>query len=215
MVGGAHCPCDTGARARRAPPRRDREAGRRRSWFRSPRRGRSQERRGHSTVTVTVVADSAASLPPDLVDRWGIRVVPQHLVLGGEDHPDGALSPEHVVARAHDGVSTSAPSPGEFLAILEPLAADGAVVVTVASEMSGTYKSAWLAANTLDGAVRVVDSQTAAGAEGLVALSAARAAAGGASVEEVEAVANDVAGRVQLIATVPGLEHLVRSGRVP
>jgi DegV family protein with EDD domain len=166
-------------------------------------------------VTVGLVTDSAASLPAALVERWSISVVPQHLVLAGEDHPDGALPLEEVLARSHDGVSTSAPSPGEFLALLEPLATEGAVVVTVASEMSGTYKSAWLAATTLDGRVRVVDSRTAAGAEGLVVLAAARAAAAGATLDEVEGVANDVAGRTRLIATLPGLEHLVRSGRVP
>jgi len=166
-------------------------------------------------VTVAVVTDSAASLPADLVERWGIRVVAQHLVLGGEDHPDGAVATEDVVARTAEKVTTSAPSPGEFLEVLEPLAAGGAVVVTLASEMSGTYKSAWLAATTLEHGVRVVDSRTAAGAEGLVALSAARAAAAGATIEEVEAAALDVAGRVQLVATMPGLEQLVRSGRVP
>ena len=166
-------------------------------------------------MTVAVVTDSAASLPADLVERWGIRVVAQHLVLGGEDHPDGAVATEDVVARTAEKVTTSAPSPGEFLEVLEPLAAGGAVVVTLASEMSGTYKSAWLAATTLEHGVRVVDSRTAAGAEGLVALSAARAAAAGATIEEVEAAALDVAGRVQLVATMPGLEQLVRSGRVP
>jgi len=166
-------------------------------------------------VTVAVVTDSAASLPAALVERWGVRVVPQHLVLGGQDHPDGALRLEEVLSRASEGISTSAPSPGEFLAILEEVAGDGAVVITVASEMSGTYKSAWLAATTLDGRVRVVDSRTAAGAEGLVVLAAARAASEGASLDEVEELANALAGQVQLIATVPGLEHLVRSGRVP
>ena len=120
-----------------------------------------------------------------------------------------------MLARATEGITTSAPSPGEFLEVLEPLAVDGAVVVTVASEMSGTYKAAWLAATTLGGNTRVVDSRTAAGAEGLVALAAARAALAGATVEEVEAVATGVAGQVQLVATLPGLEHLVRSGRVP
>ena len=166
-------------------------------------------------MTVAVVTDSAASLPAALVERWGVRVVPQHLVLGGQDHPDGALRLEEVLSRASEGISTSAPSPGEFLAILEEVAGDGAVVITVASEMSGTYKSAWLAATTLDGRVRVVDSRTAAGAEGLVVLAAARAASEGASLDEVEELANALAGQVQLIATVPGLEHLVRSGRVP
>ena len=56
---------------------------------------------------------------------------------------------------------------------------------------------------------------TAAGAQALVVLAAARAANAGLSLDDVARVATDVAARVRLVATVPDLEHLVRSGRVP
>ena len=63
--------------------------------------------------------------------------------------------------------------------------------------------------------MRVIDTQTAAGAEALVVLAAARAAASGAALDAVVRVAEDVISRVRLVATVPSLEHLARSGRVP
>jgi DegV family protein with EDD domain len=65
------------------------------------------------------------------------------------------------------------------------------------------------------GEVRVLDSATAGGAEALVVLAAARAASSGASLAEVEAHARSVAREVRLVASVPNLDHLVRSGRVP
>ncbi len=81
--------------------------------------------------------------------------------------------------------------------------------------MSSTYQNARAAADHVAGPVRVVDTTTAAGAEGLVVVAAARAAEGGADLDGVEAVARSVITRVRLVAALPSLEHLVRSGRVP
>jgi DegV family protein with EDD domain len=81
--------------------------------------------------------------------------------------------------------------------------------------MSSTHEAAVVGARAAGGQVRVVDTTTAAGAQGLVVLAAAECAAAGGTVEEVEGVALDVVSRVRLIAMVPNLDHLVRSGRVP
>src|SRR5581483_3310384 len=63
--------------------------------------------------------------------------------------------------------------------------------------------------------VRVVDSCTAAGAEGLVVTAAARVASAGGDIDEVEAAARHAATRVHLVATVANLDRLAKSGRVP
>jgi DegV family protein with EDD domain len=170
-------------------------------------------------MTVAIVTDSAASLPVSLADEKGIRVVSLHLILGDRDVRDGELPLADVVdevVRAPKSTTTSGPAPGEFLAAIEEGGgADGTLVLTIAGHMSGTYKAAWAAANLAQTPVRVVDTGTAAGAEGLVVLAAAALAATGAGIEDVEARANEVAERVQLVASVAGLEHLQRSGRVP
>jgi DegV family protein with EDD domain len=61
----------------------------------------------------------------------------------------------------------------------------------------------------------VVDTRTAAGAQGLVVLAAARAAAAGLPLAEVASLARRWSDAVRLVAAVDGLDHLVRSGRVP
>jgi DegV family protein with EDD domain len=63
--------------------------------------------------------------------------------------------------------------------------------------------------------VRVLDTGTAAGAEALVVLAAADAAEHGLALDDVTEVARRAASEVRLIATLPDLDHLVRSGRVP
>lgn len=169
-------------------------------------------------MSVSILTDSAASLPAELAASVGVTVVPLLLTLAGDSYHDGALPLSEVMRRVGDGaaVTTSGPTPGEFADALESVPLDdGAVVLTVASTMSGTWQSASIATKVVDADVRLVDTGTAAGAEGLVVLAAARAAAAGASLDEVERVARDVVGRVRLLATVENLDRLAASGRVP
>jgi DegV family protein with EDD domain len=167
-------------------------------------------------VSVCIVTDSAASLPAELASRHDITVVPLSLTLEGISYRDGDISLGELLSRVDEGVTTSAPSPGEVAkAIEERLGNDGVLVLTIAGTMSGTFHAAHVAASLVDGPVRVVDTETAAGAEGLVVLAAAERARAGASLDEVEAAALHARERVRLLATVDSLDHLVRSGRVP
>jgi DegV family protein with EDD domain len=178
-------------------------------------------------MTVTVVTDSAAALPPDLVAGYDIRVVPLVLQVGADRYRDGEISLDELVRRFDEPISTAAPSPGEFATVMADALRSGPIVtLTLAAGMSSTHDSAKLAAKLVtdndprapaDGGpdVAVLDTGTAAGAQALVVLAAARAAAAGADQYEVVATAERVASRVRLAASVADLERLARSGRVP
>jgi fatty acid kinase fatty acid binding subunit len=169
-------------------------------------------------LTVGVVTDSACSLPGELVAESGLTVVPMWVNIGGRTYQDGELALSEVLARAGEGLSTSGPAPGDVAAaVARADEGDGVVVLSVSRRMSSTWESARLAAKLVGGekAVEVVDTRTAAGAQGLVALEASRAAAAGATLSGVVAAAERAAKRVRLLATVPSLDHLARSGRVP
>jgi DegV family protein with EDD domain len=164
-------------------------------------------------VTVRVITDSAAALGADMASQHGVVVVPIRVVIAGTAYRDGDVPLSEVVSRVHDGVTTSGPPPGAFLEALEG-AEDGAVVVTVAGTLSSTLVSAGIAAGRVPIDVRVVDTGSAAGAQALVALHAARVAARGARLEDVEVAARRVAGRARLIGMLETLDYLVRGGRV-
>ena len=135
-------------------------------------------------MPVSILTDSAASLPKDITTAAAISVVPMWLTIGETSMHDGDLSLEEVLARIDEGITTSAPTPGEFeLALEEAGIDDGALVLTIAGTMSSTVQSAHVAAQSLDPErVHVFDTGTAAGAEGLVVLAAADAAAHGTSL---------------------------------
>lgn len=167
-------------------------------------------------MTVAIITDSAAALPADLAARRGITVVPMWLSVNGQPELEGSRSLAELLDEPD--VSTSAPTPGEFeTAIKDRLAsADQVVVCTIAESMSASYEAAVVGAASFADAVRVVDTNTAAGGQALVVLAAAEEAARpGATIDDVVARATEVAERVRLIATLPNLDHLVRSGRVP
>jgi DegV family protein with EDD domain len=175
---------------------------------------------------VAVVTDSSACLPGDLVSELDVHVVPLRFSIDGESYRDGiditATDLYRLLPRVRELPTTSAPTPSDYYAAYQQVAADhdSVVVITLARRFSGMHQSALLAAATAEESlpglrIEVVDSGTAAGAEGLVALSAARRAAAGAALDDVISAAREVSGSVVLVATLDTLYYLARGGRVP
>ncbi len=167
-------------------------------------------------MSVGIVTDSAATLPPELVVGNQVAVVPMEVTIGGRSNGDRHVPLEEVVRHLDDGVRTASPSPGRFSsAIARAQGGDGVLVLTVARSMSSTFQAASLAARRFSGAVEVLDTGTAAGGEGLVVLAAARAARDGRPLGEVLDAARRAAAGVELVATLDDLRQLVRGGRLP
>ena len=80
-------------------------------------------------MSVAIVTDSTACLHPDDAEREGIAVVPLKVVIGEETFTEGCgLTGDEIAKalKAKKPVSTSRPTPEEFLEVYESLAADGA-----------------------------------------------------------------------------------------
>jgi DegV family protein with EDD domain len=175
---------------------------------------------------VAIVTDSSACLPGELVEQYRIGLVPLNVIIGDRTYRDGIdISPTEFYARLREESvlpKTAHSSPGAHLEAYRKAGrvAPDILCITLSTKFSGQFNSAQvavaLAGESLPGlAVRVFDCGTAAAAQGLVVLAAARAAAAGKSLDEVAAVAERVAGRVRLIAMVDTLHYLVRGGHVP
>ena len=148
------------------------------------------------------------------------------LRVGDDSFRDGAdISPSEFYAMMRENpgaeVGTSAPTPGAFMDAFRAAAevSESIACIVVSDSFSSTIKSAEIAATRFADerggfAVRVVDSWSAAGGEGLVAWEALKAARRGAGVDEVAARAMDVRERVSLLACVDTLRYLRRGGRV-
>jgi DegV family protein with EDD domain len=172
-------------------------------------------------MTVAVVTDSTADLPADLVAEHGVRIVRLRIAIDAKTAVDGVdIGPDEVVEalRARRTVSTSRPSPGDFVHAYRQVldaGADHVVSVHLSAELSGTWDSARLAAQEFGyGVVRVVDSRSTSMALGFAVIAAARAAARGASAGEVQDAAVAAADRTSCLFYVDTLEYLRRGGRI-
>jgi len=168
---------------------------------------------------VAVVTDSTAYLPDGVAARYGIGVVPLHVVLGSRSGTEGDEVSPHDVAEALAArrlhVSTSRPTPNELAAAYRASGSSCVVSVHLSAAFSGTYDAAVLAAAEVAAEgidVRVVDSRTVAMGLGFAVLAAARAARDGTDVEEVAAAARN--SRTDVLFYVDTLEHLRRGGRI-
>ena len=165
-------------------------------------------------MSVVVVTDASSCLPADLLDKWGIRVVPLHILLDGHDLRDGVDEIPDAVYKHH--ATTAAATPAELAAAYRAALADADAVVAVhiSSALSGTYGVAERTAAELGPAVQVIDSKSAAMGTGFVALAAARAAAAGGDLDAVADAANSAVSRSHAFIVVHGLDNLRRSGRI-
>lgn len=172
---------------------------------------------------IRIVTDSSCDLPDEVIARHRIEIVPLTIRFGEEELIDREqLTSDEFWHRLTTGQvlpETAAPSVGRFQQAFTRLVsagADGIVVVCISSKISATIQSATLAAEQFTAGipVRVIDSGLVSGALGLAAIEAAKAAAGGGSIDEVEAAGRSACERGRIFATPDTLEYLRRGGRI-
>ena len=175
---------------------------------------------------VAIVTDTTACVPQEQVATYEIEVVPVPLIIEGKPYRDGIdITPTEFYAmlrRAKKLPTTSASSPEPYLEAYHNASRKAANILclTEPSKFSAMFTSACVAMeqakNTLpDVTIQVMECTTAAAGQGLVALSAARAAALEKPLAEVKEIAGQVMSRINLYATLNTLHYLARSGRVP
>jgi DegV family protein with EDD domain len=175
---------------------------------------------------VTVVTDSIACLPTELVDQYRIRVVPMNVLFDGKLYRDSIdISPAEIyqmLEKAPERFTTSPPSPGQFLEVYRELSeqAESILCIVISSKLSTLHDAAQVAKGLAEQEhigtrIEVLDSQTSAAGQGFIALAAARAAAEGKSLAEVIDTAERVRERVIVFGLLDTIRYIHRTGRIP
>ena len=175
---------------------------------------------------MSIVADSAASLPASVLSDPKLHVVPMTLTINDQEFIDGVdISVADFYAllkQSPGGATTSAPSPAAFVRGFEAAAreSDSILCIVVAAHFSATADSARTASEQFllthpDCNITIMDSESAAGGEGLIAMGALDQARNGGSLPETLALAKSIKERVRLLAFVDTLYYLWKGGRVP
>jgi len=175
---------------------------------------------------VGIVTDSTNCLPPELIEQFGIKVVPVGIVINDKvyrDMEEISLAQFKEMSRdLQEQPKTSAANPSDFINVFKELAqSTGDIVcILVSRALTATHESAYQAKRMIrqelpDLNIEIIDSRTSAGALGFIVIEAARAAGEGKTLTEVIDVVEDMVPRVVYLASLETLKYLIQIGRAP
>lgn len=171
---------------------------------------------------VKVVTDSCSDITPQLAQELGITVVPLYVQFGKETYRDNVdLSTEefyHKLETSKIHPTTSTVTPAEFAKLFTKLAEETKEILTItlSEKFSVTYTAALQGKAMVkkDCRIEVIDSETGAGAQMLLVISAARMAQAGTNLEQIVGWVRRAIPRVHIRMSFDTLEYLRRGGRI-
>ena len=173
-------------------------------------------------MTVKIVTDSVADIPPEVIAELGISTIPILLRFGEEVFRDGIdITNEQFYQRLSSNKimpTTAVPSLDMFARTYARLAeeTDEILAIMLSSKLSGFHNAAVQSASLVEGKCRieVMDSGTAVMSEGFVVIRAAQAAREGAKIDEIIDIVHRNLPRASILAAFDTLEYLQRGGRI-
>lgn len=173
------------------------------------------------TKTVKIVTDSTCDLPRELIEEYGISVIPLNVNFEGKSYQDGVdLFPGtfyRMLSKAVSHPATSQPSPESFMRVYKKLTADGSDVLSIhiSEKMSGTASSAKIAKRELNNnSIYIVDSGFVSIGLALIARECAILAKKGKGIDEIIALADEMKKKMKVYFAVDTLEFLKKGGRI-
>ena len=169
-------------------------------------------------MNVNLIIDSTTDLNPQLREQF--TVVPLTIHFGDQEYIDGVtISHRQFYEKLVESdvlPSTSQATPAAFADVFEEVARRGetAVVLTLASQLSGTYQSAMIAASDYPGRIFVVDGTSVAIGTGILAELALRLREQGLTAEEIAGRLEEEKEKIHVVALLDTLEYLKRGGRI-
>ena len=171
---------------------------------------------------VKIVTDSTCDLTPEIARELDISIIPLNVYFGSERYSDGVdLTTEEFYTMLENSETlptTSSPSPGSFAKAYDSLAeeTDEILSVHISSSLSATYDIALQGRELMKSHARVeiIDSRNSIGGLGLIAISAAKAARDGSTLDEIIEVTHSNIQRVDFRMAFDTLEYLRRGGRI-
>jgi DegV family protein with EDD domain len=173
---------------------------------------------------IRIVTDSAGDLPQSYVEQYNIKVVPIVIHFGEDVYLDGETIDHKTFYRMIEErqalPKTSQPSPGDFVTAYREIAAAGdceqIISIHITSKLSGTFRSAQMAADMVKDEipVTVFDSLGGSAGSGYMCIEAARMAEKGAFVPEIMARLEYMRLEVNIFLMLEDLRFAQMSGRV-
>lgn len=164
-----------------------------------------------------IIVDSTADLVPEIKER--VHTVPLSVCFGDEEYIDGVTIDYKTfyekLIESDVLPTTSQANPDAFMKEFEKAkeAGESAVVITLASKLSGTYQSAIIAADDYED-IYVVDSGNVAMGSSILIELAFKLLDEGLSAKEIAEKLEEEKKKVVIVALLDTLEYLKKGGRI-
>ena len=171
-------------------------------------------------MSVKLICDSACDISQAEAKELNITVLPLKTLIDGVEYLDGVtITPQEFYDKletCRELPTTSQLSPAEFDDVFRPAvdSGDEVVVITISGKLSGTARSAAIAAAEHPGKIWIVDSESVTIGQRILVMYAIRLRDEGLSAREIAQQLDRIKSRVCLLARVDTLEYLVRGGRL-
>lgn len=170
---------------------------------------------------VRIIADSTCDLSQELLEKYGVAILPLHILLGEDEYEDGRdIRPEEIFRWSDEHGTTprtSAPSMESAAGLLQEVGKDGEEIVcfSISGQMSTSNNVMKLAAEEagLAERVTVIDSENLSTGIGLLVVEAALMAQAGRSAKEIADRMEALKPMVRASFVVDTLVYLHRGGR--
>ncbi|HZK23945.1 MAG TPA: DegV family protein [Oscillospiraceae bacterium] len=168
---------------------------------------------------IALVTDSTADLPPSLALEWDVHVIPLKICFAADEFYDGELAAEDFYRRLQSAKElpfSSQPAPEDFLKLYQSLLNkyDEVISIHLSSNLSGTVNAAWVAAETLQGKVHVIDSKTISLGIALMVNEAVRCIRDGFDAFQIKERMDTARKNIETMFTLDTLEFLQKGGRI-
>ncbi len=173
-------------------------------------------------MTIKIVTDSCADIPPPLAKKLGITIVPVYLRFGDEVFRDMVdISQDEFYQRLMQGPihpNTTAPAPQDFIDVYRELGkkADGILSIHVSSKLSGTYNSALLGKKAVGNKcpIEIIDSEVVTMGLGHLVIAADKMARAGMSLQEISKEVRHMIPSIRVLGLLDTLKYLALGGRI-
>lgn len=169
---------------------------------------------------IAIVTDSACDLDSDLIQQYGIHVLPLHIIYNDREYRDRVdITPQEVYDHLEQEVpKTSLPSPAEIYELFNRLREQKfthVLAIHLSSGLSGTYQTvSQIAEEYRDMVIEVIDSKTLSMGLGCSVLEAAKEIQHSFNFDNVKNRAKEVIEHMKAFYVVSTLEYLKKGGRI-
>jgi len=172
--------------------------------------------------SIGLITDSTCDLPPEIIKKYDIQIVPIVIQVGKESYLDQLeIKPKdfcHLLQKSHKKITTSQPTPASFKEVYNKVAPryESVISVHISEKLSGTIQGARVGAKSTkySDKIHIIDSKTSSVALGLLVAEVARLIQEGFRLEEIINRLKNAANNVKIFISIPTLKYLMRSGRL-